>query len=135
MKKNSVFTFRSQSYVVQWLTIAIISELFAGNQGNHQNFVPSLESHKLWLIWIGMKQKKIQNGRFSWKNIENWWSWKSQFFCVGHFEFFCFKSVIIYVIPRMGQNFDDYPDFQQKARGYKIMRNTVAFIFCYLSFL
>ena len=23
----------------------------------------------------------------------------------------------IYVIPRMGQNFDDYPDFQQKAGG------------------
>ena len=33
--------------------------LFAGNQGNHQNFVPSLGSLKLWLIWIGMKQKKI----------------------------------------------------------------------------
>ena len=26
-----------------------------------------------------------------------------------------FKSVKIYGIPRMGQNFDDYPDFQQKA--------------------
>ena len=28
-----------------------------------------------------------------------------------------FKLVTIYVIPRMGRNFDDYPDFQQKARG------------------
>ena len=25
----------------------------------------------------------------------------------------------------MGQNFDDYPDFQQKARGDRIMNNTV----------
>ena len=32
-------------------------KLFAGNQGNHQNFVPSSLPHKLWLIWIGMKQK------------------------------------------------------------------------------
>ena len=28
-----------------------------------------------------------------------------------------FKSVTIYVIPRMGRNFGDYPDFQQKCRG------------------
>jgi hypothetical protein len=28
-----------------------------------------------------------------------------------------FKSVIIYGIPMMGQKFDDYLDFQQKARG------------------
>ena len=33
------------------------------------------------------------------------------------FASFLFKSVTIYVIPRMGRNFDDYPDFQQKARG------------------
>ena len=30
---------------------------FSGNHGNHQNFVPSLVPHNLWLIWIGMKQK------------------------------------------------------------------------------
>ena len=28
----------------------------AGNQGNHQNFNPSLLSKKLWLILMGMKQ-------------------------------------------------------------------------------
>ena len=27
-----------------------------------------------------------------------------------------FKSVTIYVIPRMERNLDDYPDFQQKAQ-------------------
>ena len=61
-EKNSVFTFCSQSYVVQWLTIAIISELFARNQDHLENFVPSLESHKLLLILIWIKQKN-QNGR------------------------------------------------------------------------
>ena len=35
-------------------------ELFlAGNQGNHQNFVPSLVFHKLWLIWKKLKQKNF----------------------------------------------------------------------------
>ena len=33
---------------------------FAGNQGNHRNFVPSLVSHKLWLIWIDLKQKNFK---------------------------------------------------------------------------
>ena len=33
-------------------------KLFAGNQGNHQNFEKSLLSYKCWLIFIGMKQKK-----------------------------------------------------------------------------
>jgi len=34
---------------------------------------------------------------------------------------FQFKSVTIYVILRMGQNFDDYLDVQQKARGVYIL--------------
>ena len=34
------------------------TQLFAGNQGNHQNFEKSLVPHKLWLIWVWMKQKK-----------------------------------------------------------------------------
>ena len=39
-------------------------ELFlAENQGNHENFVPSLVSPKLWLIWKNLKQKK----NFFWK--------------------------------------------------------------------
>jgi hypothetical protein len=39
------------------------------------------------------------------------------FFKKKFFASFVFKSVTIYGIPRMGQNFVDYPDFQQKARG------------------
>ena len=30
---------------------------------------------------------------------------------------FLFKSVTIYGIPWIGQNFEDYPGFKQKARG------------------
>ena len=30
----------------------------AGNQGNHQNFDPSLQPKKLWLMFMGMNQKK-----------------------------------------------------------------------------
>ena len=49
------------------------------------------------------------------------WIWKTLFFWVGHFGFFfasfLFKLVTIYGIPRIFQNFDDYPYFQQKSRG------------------
>jgi hypothetical protein len=31
-----------------------------GNQGNHQNFDPSILSYKFVLIFMGMKQKKIK---------------------------------------------------------------------------
>ena len=34
------------------------SKEFAGNQGKHQNWVPSILPHNLWLILIGIKQKK-----------------------------------------------------------------------------
>ena len=45
---------------------------WAENQVNHQNFDPSLLPKKLWLLFMGMKQKKklkkrIQNGRL--KNL------------------------------------------------------------------
>ena len=36
--------------------------LWAGNQGNHQNFDPSLLPKNLWLVFMG-KAKKFQNGR------------------------------------------------------------------------
>ena len=32
---------------------------WAGNQSNHQNFDPSLLPKKLWLIFMGMKQKTV----------------------------------------------------------------------------
>ena len=44
--------------LLQCLSYYYIPLAFCWYQGNHQNFVPSLVSHKLWLIWIGMKQKK-----------------------------------------------------------------------------
>ena len=31
---------------------------FAGNKGNHQNWVPFISFYKFWLIIMGMKQKK-----------------------------------------------------------------------------
>jgi hypothetical protein len=46
------------------------SDFLAVNQDNHQNFDLSLLTNKLWLVFMGMKQKKkfffekqIQNGR------------------------------------------------------------------------
>ena len=36
--------------------------------------------------------------------------------------------VTIYSVPRIFQNFDDYPDFQQKYRGDRNMNNTVCII-------
>ena len=64
---------------VLWYSVShnfIYPYLFAGNQGNHQNFVPILVPIDLWWIWIRTKQiyiyffleKKIQNGRL--KNTE-----------------------------------------------------------------
>ena len=58
---------------------------FFGNYGNHRNFFPSLVSYWMWLIWIGMKQKKVfekknQNGRL--KKIEIFNPANSQFFFV-----------------------------------------------------
>ena len=52
-----IFTHREQKYSVSHNFL--YSYLFAANQGNHQNFVPSLVPHNLWLIWIKMAQKKL----------------------------------------------------------------------------
>ena len=59
---------------------------------------------------------KDQSLKFS--RIQNCGGWKSQFFWVGHFDFFLFvsspwKSVNICNVARMGQNFDYYPGLQQ----------------------
>ena len=72
--------------------------------------------HKPWeLLKIGIRELVV---------VE-----KLSFFSVSHFDFFfqkkkknifCFipiKSSQNYGIPRMGRNFDDYLDAQQKARG------------------
>ena len=51
-----------------WLLVAYTvscnithSKEFSGNQGKHQNFNPAILPYKFGLIFIGMKQKKIQN--------------------------------------------------------------------------
>ena len=73
-------------------------------------------------------------------------SWKTQFFWVGHFEFFSSKKKnALFLFKFMGYqefflNFDDYSDFQQKSRGDRNMNNTVAVIhgrlnFCTTAFL
>ena len=51
----------------------------AGNQVNHQNLDPSMLTYKFWLIFIGMKQKKILEKKIlekkilenSLKNVQN----------------------------------------------------------------
>ena len=39
---------------------------WAGSQGNHENFDPSLVLKKLWLIFMEMKQKKIEQKNSKW---------------------------------------------------------------------
>ena len=46
------------------------------------------------------------------------------------FASFLIKLVTIYQKPMFFGNFDEYPDFQQKARGYKIMSHTVVLLLC-----
>ena len=53
----------------------------AGNQGNHQNFDPSLLTNKLWDVFMGMKQKKNQSGRLK----------KSQFLKIANSQYFSWK--------------------------------------------
>ena len=48
-----------------------------GNQGNHQNFDPSLLTNKLWLVFMGMKQTKstrwFSAGRFNHNGVKFKW--------------------------------------------------------------
>ena len=110
----------------------------AENQGNHQNLEKSLLSYKCGLIFIGLKPfffwkvcevephkcpshhstlPKDQSMKFSWKNVENWGSWKWQIFWVSHFEFFPsqWNLVHIYRIARIFRHFDGYPGFQPQT--------------------
>ena len=50
---------------------------FAVNHHNNKNWVPSILTHNLWLIFMGMKQKKIF---FSKKKIQNGRLKKTEFF-------------------------------------------------------
>ena len=64
------------------------SKEFAGNQGKHQSFDPSIVPYKFGLIFMGMKQKK----KFE-KKIPKWATQKN----LANSQF----------------NFDVFPGFQQ----------------------
>ena len=61
-----------------------------------------------------MRIDRVENHSFFEPAILNEFYFQNFFFAS-----FLFKSVTIYGIPRMRQNFDDYPDFQQKAKSIK----------------
>ena len=77
----------------------------AGNQDNHQNFVPSLISKNFWLIFMEIKQKKnflknkIQNGRLKKKThfpappILNIFSWNFHGLVLGLVELVDAKGI------------------------------------------
>ena len=55
---------------------------------NHKNWVPSVLTHNMWLIFIRMKQKKI----FFWKNkIKNGQLKKRSFFKIANYQYFFWK--------------------------------------------
>ena len=56
-----------------YTVLHILEQVFfwTGNQCNHQNFKKSLLSYKSWLIFIGMKQKKVKKGRLEKAGIFN----------------------------------------------------------------
>ena len=58
---------------------------WAGNQGNHKNFDPSLILKKLWFVFIWRKQKKKK------KKIKNGQLKKTEFFKTTNSQFFFSK--------------------------------------------
>ena len=80
----------------------------AVNHHNHENWVPSILIHNLWLIFIGMMQKKIFFGSSQWKLVTN------------------------YVLESMGLNFHDYDGLQPKItppKHFSRQCNTLALPF------
>ena len=47
--------------------------------------------------WNTLNWPKDQSLKFSWKNIEDWRFWKTQFFWVGHFEFLFFRFFFCFI--------------------------------------
>ena len=89
---------------------------FSGNQDNHQNFVLSLVANKLFLIFIGMKQKSIVFWK-NWKKIKIADSTKLRFSTLPILNIFSWK-------------FHGLPWLPEKIWGlYGIMRKTVLDIY------
>ena len=66
----------------------------AGNQGNHQNFDPSLLANNLWRFFMRIKQKKFL---FSKKKFQNGRLKKSAFFKIANSQ--CFFVKISWIGP------------------------------------
>ena len=68
------------------------------------------------LILKNFRKKKLRIG--GGENLSFW---------VGYFDFFPTKSVSIYNVARVGQNFDDYLDFQLTIRcAYKFATECIS---------
>ena len=86
---NPTANFQSQTtYTVLHIFRQVL--FWAGNQGNHQNFDPSLLTNKLWLVFMGMKKKKSKSKWPTQKNNVFQNRQFSIFFC-ENFDFFFFK--------------------------------------------
>jgi hypothetical protein len=82
-----------------------------------KNWVPSILLHNLWLIFMGMKQKKIKLSIIG--DFEKWPFFESAilnfiFQKKKIFASFQWKQVKVYWSARMDRNFDDYPGLQPK---------------------
>ena len=65
------------------------SKEFAGNQGKHLNWDPSILPHNLWLIFMGIKPKKIM-----------WWNgWDSiLMFILVSTKFLAMRNIALYSV-------------------------------------
>jgi hypothetical protein len=61
LRKSIFLTYTWDRNVLSWWFLA-------GNQGNHQNFDPSLLTNKLLRVFMGIKQKKKKNLKFFFQN-------------------------------------------------------------------
>ena len=96
----------SSSFVKIWYTASwyVWGEWFlAVNHHNHRNWVPSILIHKLWLIFMGRKQKKKKN--FEKKN-QNGQLKKSSFFKIANSQYFLWKFTGL-VFGLVGLNYFD----------------------------
>ena len=95
------------------------------------------EEKNMFLRWgLNPHHLKDQSLKFSQKNIENWWSWKSQFLWVDHFEFFYLLHPYSYQSQFMWyQEWDKILMItlisSKKLRVCNNMGNTVLWSFCW----